>query len=206
MESLHEGEEGGRKIKWAGIQRPLYEQLRDQWILKIRGGFAMEKKNIRTQVDSDNHFTVYVARSAVNDNAISRIEKMVEAREGIIKKAIGAENLEIWITDEVIVFPWFTANEPAVEQAYVDFVGLLCDRAMEMNRASDIEREVVNERYAMRGFLIQIGAIGRDYGTMRRILMSNLSGSAAFKDKKRKEEMGVVEQLAEMGECEMPVC
>ena len=166
----------------------------------------MEKKNIRTQVDSDNHFTVYVARSAVSDNAISRIEKMVEAREGIIKKAIGAENLEIWITDEVIVFPWFTASEPAVEQAYVDFVGLLCDRAMEMNRASDIEREVVNERYAMRGFLIQIGAIGRDYGTMRRILMSNLSGSAAFKDKKRKEEMGVVEQLAEMGEFEMPVC
>ena len=158
----------------------------------------MEKGNIRAHRDDENHFTVLIERSTFDDTAISRIQKMVEARERILKKAIGTDSLEICITDDVVAFPWFTASEPAVEQAYTDFVELLCDRAMEMNRASDIMREAENERYAMRGFLIQLGAIGRDYSTMRKILTRNLSGSAAYKGKKRKEEMVAEELLAEM--------
>ena len=46
-----------------------------------------------------------------------------------------------------------------------------------------------NERYAMRGFLLQIGAIGKEYSVMRKVLMDGLSGSAAFRDQKRKSEL-----------------
>ena len=76
-----------------------------------------------------------------------------------------------------------------MEQAYTDFITLLCDRARNAKRITAKEREVDNERYAMRGFLLQLGAIGKEYSVMRKVLMDNLSGSAAFRDKKRKSEM-----------------
>ena len=51
------------------------------------------------------------------------------------------------------------------------------------------ERDLENERYAMRGFLLSIGAIGKEYTVMRKVLLKRLSGSAAFRDQKRKGEM-----------------
>ena len=56
-------------------------------------------------------------------------------------------------------------------------------------------KEVRNERYAFRCFLLRLGFIGKAYKAERKILLQNLSGSSAFKDGKRKgEEDAVSEQ------------
>ena len=139
--------------------------------------------------EADHNFTVSIPRSTLSDTALDNLQKMVDAKETLFKKSIGTDTLEISITDEQINFPWFTAEEPAVEQAYTNFINLLCDRARKAKRVTAKERDVENERYAMRGFLLQIGAIGKEYRVMRKVLMNSLSGSAAFRDQKRKSEL-----------------
>ena len=46
------------------------------------------------------------------------------------------------------------------------------------------EREVENDKYAFRCFLLRLGFIGDEYKLTRKILLENLEGSAAFKMKK----------------------
>ena len=43
------------------------------------------------------------------------------------------------------------------------------------------EKEVENDKYAFRCFLLRLGFIGSEYKEERRILLKNLSGSSAFK-------------------------
>ena len=143
----------------------------------------------QTAESPDHHFTVSVPRSTLSDTALDNLQKMVDAKESLFKKSIGTDSLEIGVTEESITFPWFTAEEPAVEQAYTNFITLLCDKARKAKRVTAKERDVENERYAMRGFLLQLGAIGKEYSVMRKVLMNSLSGSAAFRDQKRKSEL-----------------
>ena len=50
------------------------------------------------------------------------------------------------------------------------------------------EKEVDNEKYAFRCFLLRIGFIGAEFKAERKILLSKLSGSSAFKTAKPNEE------------------
>ena len=59
--------------------------------------------------------------------------------------------------------------------------------ARNQQRVSAKEKEVDNEKYAFRCFLLRLGFIGNEYKTERKILMKNLSGSAAFKNQKKEE-------------------
>ena len=44
------------------------------------------------------------------------------------------------------------------------------------------EKEVDNEKYAFRCFLLRLGFIGAEYKVERKILLKNLTGSSAFKN------------------------
>ena len=48
------------------------------------------------------------------------------------------------------------------------------------------EREVENEKYAFRCFLLRLGFIGEEYKVERKILLKNLTGSSAFKNGENK--------------------
>ena len=54
-------------------------------------------------------------------------------------------------------------------------------------RVNASEKEVDNEKYAFRCFLLRLGFIGNEYKTQRKILLRNLTGSSAFKSGSRKE-------------------
>ena len=68
--------------------------------------------------------------------------------------------------------------------AYLHFVHALCEMAC--NRISVQEREVENEKYAFRCFLLRLGFIGEEYKVERKILLKNLTGSSAFKNGENK--------------------
>jgi len=57
----------------------------------------------------------------------------------------------------------------------------------EQKRVTATEKEVDNEKYAFRCFLLRLGFIGEEYKTDRKILLKNLTGSSAFKSGARKE-------------------
>ena len=60
----------------------------------------------------------------------------------------------------------------------------LVEMAKNSKRITARERPVDNEKYAFRCFLLRLGFIGNAYKAARRVLMKNLDGNRAFRNKK----------------------
>ena len=120
---------------------------------------------------------------------LQNLHNLVEAKGELIKKALGVQELPINIMDNRLDFPWFSSESTLEElNTYMHFVTALCDMAKKQKRISPKSKEAENEKYAFRCFLLRLGFIGDEYKVDRKILLKNLSGSAAFKNKKEKEE------------------
>ena len=116
------------------------------------------------------------------DAAIDNLRRMVDSKATLIKKALGAESLEIEVTEERIRFPWFDRiPEPEVISATAHFLGHMLDAAKSHKRVTAKEKETDNEKYAFRCFLLRLGFIGDEFKETRRTLLRNLTGSAAFR-------------------------
>ena len=96
--------------------------------------------------------------------------------------------MPIQVGEETIRFPWFQRTDGDHAQVYAALVSLLCKAALQKKRVTAKEKAVPeNAKYTLRCFLLSIGMIGDEYKTARKILLSNLSGSSAWKDGQRKE-------------------
>ena len=138
-----------------------------------------------TSLDEDDGEEPYLAiqMPEMSGEEISRLETLIEAKEDLIKKALGTDNLMVGEKDGKLDFPWFKADaSPDEVKAYMDFVTALCERAKKTKRITAKQRTVENEKYAFRCFLLQLGFIGEEYKASRKILLRNFSGSAAFRD------------------------
>ena len=114
--------------------------------------------------------------------AAENLTKLLEAKGSLIRKALGIDALPIEIGENRVSFPWFKKlPEPDAVQAYTHFIAALCEMSRNQKRVTATEREVENEKYAFRCFLLRLGFIGAEYKTERKILLKNLSGSSAFK-------------------------
>lgn len=115
--------------------------------------------------------------------ALNNLKGLIEARESLIKKALGIEFLPIITDEENINFPWFSNTlEPDEIKAYTNFIKKLYKMARKQKRVITTEKIVENEKYAFRCFLLRLGFIGEEYKADRKILLKNLNGSSAFKD------------------------
>jgi len=137
-------------------------------------------------VDSDApRLTISLPLDKVDAGKLARI---LEAKGNLIKKALGVDNLPIEIGEDTISFPWFSELPDAdTSTAYTHFISALCRMSKEQKRVTATEKEVDNEKYAFRCFLLRLGFIGEEYKTDRKILLKNLTGSSAFKSGSRKE-------------------
>lgn len=122
------------------------------------------------------------------EDAFERLEKLIAAKGTLIKKALGIDELPIEKTEEKVTFPWFkkVIEDADAANAYIHFVYALCEIARNQKRIGVQEREVENEKYAFRCFLLRLGFIGEKYKVERKILLKNLTGSSAFKNGENK--------------------
>jgi hypothetical protein len=122
-------------------------------------------------------------RSAFTDMALENLKRLVESKSALIKKALGTDCIPIITGDEIISFPWFQGELTSDEvKAYTHFVTALCEMAKTQQRVNATEKQVDNEKYAFRCFLLRLGFVGSEFKTERKILLKNLSGNSAFKD------------------------
>lgn len=114
---------------------------------------------------------------------VGNLTKLIEAKGSLIKKALGLENLPIEVTEDKVNFPWWDTMPEDFEEitAYTNFLAALCRMSKEQKRITAKEKEVDNEKYAFRCFLLRLGFIGAEYKKDRKILLKNLTGSSAFK-------------------------
>ena len=115
--------------------------------------------------------------------AVGNLTKLLDAKGSLIKKALGVDDLGFEINEEskTICFPWFGEVSMDEAMAYTHFVTALCKMTKDAKRVTAKEKEVDNEKYAFRCFLLRLGFIGTEYKAERKILLRNLSGSSAFK-------------------------
>ncbi len=121
-------------------------------------------------------------------DALSRLEALIESKETLLKKAIGAESLMVGEKDGKLDFPWFPADaSPEEVKAYMDLVTALAKTAKESKRITAKDKPVENEKYAFRCFLLKLGFIGDEFKESRKVLLRNFTGSSAFKSGAKKE-------------------
>lgn len=129
-------------------------------------------------------------RTYFTEDAIGNLENLIEAKGSLIKKALGLEELPIEVTEDKVSFPWFsiTPEDSKTVNSYTHLIYALCEMARNQKRINAKEKEVDNEKYAFRCFLLRLGFIGAEYKTERKILLKNLTGSAAFKSGAKGED------------------
>ena len=115
--------------------------------------------------------------------AVGNLTKLLDAKGGLIKKALCVDVLPIEIQKDRVAFPWFPELPDAdAVKAYTHFITALCEMSKNAKRVTVTEKKVDNEKYAFRCFLLRLGFIGSEYKTERKILLKNLTGSSAFKN------------------------
>ena len=126
--------------------------------------------------------------------AVGNLTNLLTAKESLIKKALGINDLGIEVTEDVISFPWFSEMpEPDAVKAYTHFIAALCKMSKDLKRASATEKDVDNEKYAFRCFLLRLGFIGNEYKAERKILLKNLSGNSSWQNGAPEKEVAACE-------------
>ena len=149
----------------------------------IADGFTAADDTTEAQTDdAPESLTISMPKEGFTDESIANLNHLVESKATLIKKALGAETLMITVEDDKISFPWF-AGHPAPEEisAYAKFIGKLCGMAKTQKHVTAKDKDVDNDKYAFRCFLLRLGFIGAEYKADRKILLKNLTGSSAFK-------------------------
>ena len=131
-----------------------------------------------------NRLCISFPKSMYDERTLENLKNLVEGKGALMKKAFKAESLEIVVDDEKVSFPWFELIDSDHFNAYTQFISAITKMAREQKRILGKERAVENEKYEFRCFLLRLGFIGDDYKLTRKILLENLEGSAAFKNKK----------------------
>ena len=127
--------------------------------------------------------------SEFTESTLANLQAIIDAKGNLIKKALKAEALPINRLGDRIDFPWFRPYaDPQEVQAYMHFVTALCEMAKTQKRITAKEKEVDNEKYAFRCFLLRLGFIGEQFKAERKILLRNLTGSSAFKSVAKEEK------------------
>ncbi|MDR3584503.1 MAG: virulence factor [Desulfosporosinus sp.] len=122
--------------------------------------------------------------NAINSVPIDTLEEFAEVINGAIDDGTieDESQLEFDLVDKTISFSFFNASlNPEEVLAFCT----LCQRINEQGRkrkfSSIKQREVVNEKYAFRVWLLKLGFIGEAFKTDRKILLEKLTGDGAYR-------------------------
>ncbi len=152
---------------------------------------STEEETTAKSADETTGLTVSLPLDKV---AVGNLTNLLTAKESLIKKALGIDDLGIEVTENTVSFPWFTEMpEPDAIKAYTHFIAALGKMSRDLKRISATEKEVDNEKYAFRCFLLRLGFIGTEYKAERKILLQNLSGNSSWKNGAPEKELAACE-------------
>ena len=164
--------------------------------LAERGFTAADSEEVSEDADNEpqSESVGLMVSIPIDKVAVGNLTKLLDAKGSLIKKALGITDLPIEITEDAVSFPWFSLS-PDLDsaKAYTDFIAALCRMSKEQKRINATEKEVTNEKYAFRCFLLRLGFIGTEYKADRKILLKNLTGSSAFKTAKDETDNDISE-------------
>ena len=152
-------------------------------------GFDIDQSHTEEEESEPTGISIQLPASMFTEASLTNLKAIIDSKGNLIKKALGAEELPINRFGDRYDFPWFKPySDPQEVQAYMHFVTALCEMARTQKRITAKEKEVDNEKYAFRCFLLRLGFIGEEFKAERKILLRNLTGSSAFKSGAKEEK------------------
>ena len=154
----------------------------------------IESTDEEVTAENDDEATGLTVSLPLDKVAVGNLTNLLTAKESLIKKALGIDDLGIEVTEDTVSFPWFTEMpEQDAVKAYTHFIAALGKMSRDLKRISATEKEVDNEKYAFRCFLLRLGFIGNEYKAERKILLKNLSGNSSWKNGAPEKEVAACE-------------
>ena len=141
------------------------------------------KDSEETETEGAMELTVTIPFTKVN---VANLTSLLEAKGSLIKDALGITDLRFEMNEDSVSFPWFSKVEPEEAMTYTKFITAICEMTMKQKRITAKPKENENEKYAFRCFLLRLGFIGDEYKADRKLLLSKLNGSSAFKSGAKK--------------------
>ena len=136
----------------------------------------------------------------VDEDVIVVLKELPEnAKVTDVMYCIGEDEAEgFQIEENRITFGPLPNATPERIKAFTELVGKMNNQAMTQNRIQAKSINDESEKYALRIWLIRLGMNGSEFKDTRKVLMKNLSGSAAFRndDEKAKWAARQVEKRA----------
>lgn len=165
----------------------LGRERREDW----QGENGMHPSDV-PEFEAPDRLTIEMPLRGFTPEKLDNLTKLVSAKATLLKAALGTDELPIQLTDDTILFPWFSGDiDGEYAQAYTALISFLCKTALAKKRvtakAKDIEGSA---KYAMRCFLLSLGFIGDEYKAARKILLSKLEGNSSWKTDKNPEVKG----------------
>ena len=131
---------------------------------------------------TEDSWILTLPRADFTEAQIDNLEKILASKAGLIKKALDCEDPIVVLTEDRVAFPWFKRMLGSGESmAVMHFITTICRMAKNAKRITAKEKEVPNEKYAFRCFLLRLGFIGPEYKETRKRLLERLEGSSAFR-------------------------
>ena len=147
------------------------------------GGVTEPTETDSAETEDAVRISICLPAHDMSERQLQNVFDLVESKQTLIKKAVGADELPITLEDGKLCFDWFsTESTPEERQAYMALLCGIRSMAMKQRRVNRRETEVPNEKYAFRCFLLRLGMVGDDSKAHRKILLKNLSGSSAWKN------------------------
>lgn len=124
----------------------------------------------------------------LTDEEFERLHAALESKKTLIQHSLQNDGITLKREDGKIIFDGFPAIDSEHYKAYADFAAAVTKFAKNATRVSSEERTFTSEKYAFRGFLLRLGMNGPEHKKTRKILLENLTGSAAFPTYEKERE------------------
>ena len=143
-----------------------------------------KQKLIRKALGRESDIVPEGLIDAINSVPIDTLEEFAEVVNTAIDvgKIEGNSELEFDMVDKTLSFSFSNASLDANEVfAFITLCQLINEQGKKQRFSSTQQREVGNDKYSFRCFLLKLGFIGQEYKVVRKILLSRLDGNASFR-------------------------
>ena len=140
-----------------------------------------EQSGDEQSAEEDIAMTISMPRGIMTDTGLENLKRLVWAKGELLRQAFAIESTEIEVMDEAISFPWFGKLESEELKYAAQFISGLCRFANSSKRITSKSHSEGNPKFAMRVWAIRMGFSGAEHKELRKFLLRNLPGDAAFR-------------------------
>ena len=149
---------------------------------------AEETESEAEEEMTTDSWTLTIPREDFTEAQVGNLEKLIASKAGLIKKALDCADPTVVLTEDRVAFPWYKRPLGSGESmAAMHFITAICRMAKNAKRITAKEKEVPNEKYAFRCFLLRLGFIGSEFKETRKRLLQRLEGNSAFRTTEESE-------------------